>query len=366
MSQAVIDHFFAKQTVGLLSTSTDLALSKGYALLDDKDGRLFLGGSFAPNRMSVNAPLHHILTVGIKTNIKDQFATLAKGADLQTDIGLSVKYTFAFGASINYAKEDKVHKAKVRAFVKQQSSLAATQTDQWIKANALALEDNSALAVAKEKELKKQQRMLVEKTADHVEDEGLYTWLKAFWFSPEVYVPFTSSEYLVADSITTNQPRSVNYNPINMGASLSGMVKSRRLGTFFLTVAAGRQLNNSVLADRMTKTSFESYRGRGGMDTLQFARISENTVYIGQFKEFWTSTLTGSLTWMFPGTIFGISGSVEQWYGEVESTNWKLGLPVSLHGKDKDKRVNFELQWRERFNTHTVGISVGLPFGALL
>lgn len=46
VSAPTLNSFFATKISTYLSEASDLSLSKAYAVLDDSDGRLFLGGTF--------------------------------------------------------------------------------------------------------------------------------------------------------------------------------------------------------------------------------------------------------------------------------------------------------------------------------
>ncbi|MBK9765178.1 MAG: hypothetical protein IPO87_18020 [Flavobacteriales bacterium] len=101
-------------------------------------------------------------------------------------------------------------------------------------------------------------------------------------------------------------------------------------------------------------------------DTLALVQLDgQETVGIGEYARFDTYKVGGRLVWM-PCPWIGLSGELERWIGDYEPVNWKLGVPFSFKNEKGERAINFEVQWREQHDVHSVGISVGLPFGASL
>ena len=59
----------------------------------------------------------------------------------------------------------------------------------------------------------------------------------------------------------------------------------------------------------------------------------------------------------------GISSGIEKTFGQYDTLNWKLGIPVTLKDKDGKPSVNFEMVWKEVNKEHFVGVNVGFTFG---
>ena len=88
------------------------------------------------------------------------------------------------------------------------------------------------------------------------------------------------------------------------------------------------------------------------------------------FGSFFTTGLRSEIVYFFPDDIFGkdfsfigLSASYEKFFGEYDAENWRLGIPLVLKDKEGKANVNFEIQWREINKNHTIGFSVGVPFG---
>jgi len=365
LSPRALNLYFARQTAALLSTTTDLSLNNAYALLDDKDGRLFAGGSIG-FRKSEESRMWGALTLGAKANVKDGFSKLSSEGKFQNDIGASIKFTLVGRGTISYAKEDSIHKLKVRKFVEAEAMMRAQDLMEWGEKNYKAHDDDEERSAAYKKQQGKVEKELLAATVDEVESQPWYTRSRMTWLSAEVYVPLTRSEYLIADSATALEARKEMYKPWTASLTYTWLWKYPKLGLFFVTGSAGLERNNSVLAEDIEDLKFQSSTVRSDGDTLLLANFEDEDVYVGEFKQFWTPTASITGSWMIGNLPFGVSGSIERMFGDVEAWNWKLGVPVSLRGKDGKRSVNFELQWRERFNGHTVGVSVGLPFGDFL
>lgn len=290
---------------------------------------------------------------------------VSKEGVAQRDIGGSIKLTYASKGVVSFDSVYAKHKRPIDEFIAEESRMMAYDHVEWMGRYNHAVPDTDKRTKRIEKELRKRQRELLGKLLDAMDENRWYYRTRVCWASFDAYIPFTRSEYLVADSATSPGAISARYMPWNF--SLSGTVywswpKGHKL---FITGGGGLLNNNSVAAEQIDKVSFSTFRSRGGSDSL-FTTLSEKDVYIGSFTEFWTPSASVSATLMSPWAPIGFSGALEWLFGDVQALNWKLGIPVSLKAKGKDSRINFELQWRERFNGHTVGLSIGLPFGQLL
>ncbi|TAF60344.1 MAG: hypothetical protein EAZ58_13290, partial [Flavobacterium sp.] len=111
-SNATLNTFFATKVSTYLSEATDLSLSKAYAVLDNSDGRLFLGGTFN-TKQSTNEFQRFLFTAGLKTNVKDGFASIFGGNGINNDIGISFKTSIFGRGSIWFDENSASQKDKV-------------------------------------------------------------------------------------------------------------------------------------------------------------------------------------------------------------------------------------------------------------
>lgn len=392
----MMNAFFTNRVSNYMSTSSDINFAKGYALLDNSDGRLFIGGTWNP-RENKAAKTRYLVTAGVKSNVKDQFASLYEGGKMQNDIGLSFKFTVIGNGCIGIGSESKKNFEKIR--VRRELMLAGFERkiqndiDDFEKTLDKAYpQRNTPKADAEtihkisydeqldeyvKKQYKKYEEEIANAEAESVYDNNLFTYAWDHWLGIEVYYPITSSKYNIADSLRVFKPREEEYKPIAASLTYTNVFEMPHLGKFMLMLGTGIQQNNSVKAEDIKKYSYDQYLvqsikdtlpGTSFPDTLLMASLKKDDVYVGKYENWFGPQLRGKFVWM-PFDFIGVSISGELNYRNGnsnyfnENKNWTIGIPVSLNDKDGERLVNFELQWREVAQEHSVGISVNYIFG---
>jgi len=357
----VLNAFFNQQISEVLTESGDLAFNKGYAVLDVADDQLLIGGTFN-NIENATQKLSHVFNVGIRARISDGFATvITKNGSFASNIGANLKYTRVHRGTIVRKKtsnagefqqiRDTIH-AKLnyelaREFEKQKAlnaqsevsllnDLAKTYREKFAKAEAIALKDQK----------------LIERS-------------HTCWTTFEAYIPFTEAQFLTAQTFSSPIVARRRYEP-ELDVSFNYLLVWNNWQAQFKS-HAGAQLNNTATAHLIDDYSFSSFLNLGGTDSLSLAQLETEDILVGDFTSFASGKVGAEATCLFYDLI-GISAAIESELFDYKvdgsnysSINWKLGIPVTLTGKKKDKPVNFELQWRETRGVHLVGINVGIP-----
>lgn len=376
MSDAGLNVLFSRQLGRYLSASSDLTYNKGYAVLDDEDGRLSIGYTFNYTE-DYGEYIRNLTSIGVKSNIADGFSTLWKDAGLQPDIGLALKHSFILGGKLKTGNQPRNAAAVAdrNAYVGFLKTKARTDMANWANAEdaaATAMPSKAGLqkvldarTKAKSKEKGKD---LVEAEVDYVEEQKLYTVATNSWITIEGYIPFSESEYILADSITMPGTTTKRMRPYEGRLSYSRYWQKPSGRALFLQFGGLGQLYNNVLDKSLAAVPFEEWRNRGGSDTLLVAQLSTEDVHVGKYNEYVAMAVNARAAVLFPicetGNRMGFSVSFEKYFGgDYSPLNWRLGIPFSLLDKDGKPAVNFELQWREQNKVHSVGLSIGLPIG---
>ena len=382
----VLNAFFGKQVSQYLSKSGDLSLNSAYSTIDNSDGRLLIGYTRA-NSNRTDKKITWVLNAGVKADIKSGFATIvnSKGS-FQNNIGASLKFTY-IGKGIIYrnprAEAQEKRREKFESETTKLDTLRAKlhaslkfELNEEIRMNESRLSsygEKPMLDVAAERQkyinalYKTYLIKLANDEAELLVKQQLYKASRTWWFSLEGYIPFTKSQYQFTPDFASPFAKE-NYLPFEGRASLSylwttpGFGKKHKQMSILLQPYLAGNLNDVVKTEEVKSRSFEQYINQGGMDTVSLARIKSEDVYVGEFRSFPTFRAGAELTW-FVLPFIGVSGGIEQYFGDdsFEGVNWKLGIPVSLKDKDKKPKVNFELQWKETQGAHLVGINVGIP-----
>ena len=390
----ILNTLMSKEVSKYLSSSGDLTYSNAFAVLDDSDDRLTLGYNWT-NRTVRDAPFHErlkwVYSAGLKGNITKGFTEVWNEKGWQQDIGFYGKITWVGRGSVYYTSEgryerqqqeialtpkprddhkevaerkEKYHRyaldKEAAGFVEamEKARVGMGLDDQGMTAEANYGEELEKTYADKREKLQKE---LSEKMIDAVLDGKLYTWITGKWVSLETYLPVTETGYKVA--ATTTQGYFTERLSMPFSASLSGTAFARHpsAGTFQAKLSGRAWQNNSADAKLIEETPFQTLVGRGGTDSL-YAVTENDDVLIGEFNRFASGSVALRGVWLYP-TLFGLSAEVEWVLGDVNATNWKLGLPIHLQDKDGDGAVNIEVQWREQYKAHTIGLSVGIPIG---
>jgi hypothetical protein len=368
----VLNYFFVKKINTYLSSSSNLTLSKGFAFIDSKDNRLFLGGTFT-NRDNIKDKVSHIFQGGIKTDIKEDFSTIFSSG-IQNNIGINLKYTLIGNGTLTNINS--IQTKRIHAFSSFQRELFAVQMKNKINDFQNELKQLQIPEEKKEelynehlaKIRKEFEEKYIKSEVNFIEKFGNHNRSRIRWFSFEIYVPITKSEYKVAEipSLPTFDEKS--YYPWSFNSNLTNLISWSNNSRFFTSLTGGIFQNNSVLAKTIEEINFNQFLNQGNTnDTLFLAQIKSDKVYRGPFETFISYRYGMEAVFFFGGRFdwIGISSSIEWLTGSnnFNLTNYKFGIPVSLKDSEGKPKVNFELQVRKFYNNRSFGISVGVPFG---
>lgn len=374
ISQPVLNAFFNRQVSRYLSSSGDLTTSRGFAILDNADDRLMVGLQMASNN-NIAQPSRWVFSTGLKADVKSGFATVFKNGTARNNLGGVLKVTWIghgimrLGADADFAKRNEAY---IKLITDEQAKKAKDAAADWAKEldsvdkSAQVAEEAGKQKKRKEAEYKKLLGDLARNAAQRIEEGGHYGGSHSWWFSVEGYAPFSPTEYYTVDSVAAGM-----WNTHELSAwqgKLSGtyLHTHSTCGTQFLTLWIGYLNNNNILSKQLTTTDASSNSSSAAGDTLNLVQLDgQSDVGIGPYARFDTYKLGGRAVFMLLPWM-GASFEVEKWFGDYEPLNWKLGLPFSFRNDKGDRVVNFEVQWREQLDVHSLGISVGLPFGGSL
>ncbi len=382
-----------------LSSSGDLSYAHGFATMDDADDRMTLAYNWT-DQLARKQPFHsrikRVYAVGMKGNIAKGFVNLWSEEGPQQDIGAFGKITWVQRGSIHYVAKGKSEqqvqkgiappvqeklyhkdiaqrkwayyvnqgKEDAEAFVKKMTSFKSTHKLEDDGKDKAGTDYADELGETYTDKLKGLQKGVVDHMVDAVLDEPLYTYLSDWWVSLEGYAPVTETGYFVADSSTASTYRERLSMPFSSTLSIAGFLKHPLLGQFQGKLSGRAWLNNTVDAEMIEQIPFQTVASRGRTDTLLSITQSKD-VYVGEFKRFLSTSLALRGVWLFP-KLAGVSAEVEEVFGDVSARNWKVGVPFHLENKAGDGKVTVEVQWREQYKEHSIGLSVGVPIGGPL
>jgi len=389
--------FFARKTALYLAEEGDLTLFKNYAILSSEEGKFSFGHNFVNNPEKANGRVKWIATPSISTGLKDKYAAVVSDKKFENDLSISVKMT---KIGRGFVRHDKVKQFQGEAITKgvenaqkdtmsferrilMNSLLYDLSQDSLKLINSLNNPTDEGMLKEKKKEaigklLKKYKSSYYEKEAEILEERELYNFAFGHWFSVKGDFPVSAKEYYIADSVKGKFSKKDVYlwsGEINYNLFMEGIG-----GKFFLSTGMGTFSNNSAKAEILDKITYDQIIQMGGTDTIETAIVdSKEEAYIGKYKTFITTQANLDVVWFpFTSEHVGVRVRYEMNFGEYNPSTLKIGIPIKLQGKDKDKVINLELQAKMFDVTNTykpedsftkklsMGISVGLPFSSMI
>jgi hypothetical protein len=378
-SDITLNALFSKKISSYLSNSSDLTLSQAFAILDNSEGRLFLGGTY---NKKPNYYTKHIFTAGIKADIADNISKLFDKDGLSKNLGLSFKWTMFFRGKMGFNLEMSNGSQKDKA-QKERNALKLEQIYKWkedsilyVKTHADGKEDTSINKFAKKFE-KSMIKSYIDKEKEYLSDEKQYNVLRKSWLSTDIYIPISQSDfYTVKTPMTTSidtqhiypAELSVLYNvfwekrhkfPFKLGNIFLNHLSLR--GKSLLTFKASLVMSDSISSKKINKLDAETYlKGNTSVDNIFLSKLQSDKIYNGGYEKFWSFKVSARYVWM-PYDNVGLSVAVEKYYFSLDYFNWKIGFPFSFKDSSGNTKVNFELMYSEVFKKNSISLNLALP-----
>ncbi|TRW25781.1 hypothetical protein FMM05_06040 [Flavobacterium zepuense] len=367
----MLNMFFANNIASYVTSSKDLSLQKTYAVLDTDEGAFFFGYNINVGAKSKIDNLKHIFNIGAHAKSKDGFVTIYKEKEYSKELGFSARYTYLFGRNINFSRNQRVAMQEHRINYLQKEFAAdlakfkdtiTIDTELEAKIEYTKPNDQDRKNEVQETYIKTYEKIA---TAEEkfLTDNNLYNHISQWWFTIYGYLPITEHEYKISSSITNSNFGTNNVLNYKFAGLLTFMQKWNSSRVLYLTGSASVFNNNNIMSQELKSYDFQTIQSQGGLNQ---AVESKDNIYVGEFKKGITKSIKLECISFFIKDIIGLSAYVERNYKTFESTNWKLGIPVSLKDKEDKPSVNFELQWKEINKEHILGISIGYIFGKSL
>jgi hypothetical protein len=411
VTSRALNVFFADKVGSYLSEGGDLSLFQNYATLNSSDGKFTINHNFSWK--DDNERIRNLLTIGVKTNIADGFASVFEDKKFKNDLGITLKYTSlgkgtvcfdACSQSTTNKKMKLTQKEKMnleRAYIlnvlEKQIREKAAEIDASFAAITLedALEKNVSENIDKIKQVDtvKNEQLLkaynnlkeeyeqefAKQQAKKLGESKNFNLIMTHWTSISIYLPVTSQKYTVGSDFLSNFNEENTY-PWEINLAQNWIFESTRKGRFFISLNFGVGQNNSIKTEKIEKTTKERFLNLppDQIDTMLLGKLKSDEVYVGAFSQFTTPIARIQGVWFPPGWNVGISVQGEKSFGTYDPLNARIGIPVRLKNQEGKTNVNFELQLRmfdlsnsvnpdkSRGDKTSVGVSVGLPFTSIL
>ncbi len=395
ISNRAMNVFLADKT-SYLSENGDLSYYTNYVTLNTSAGILTINHNLQKAK-GIDEPIKKLFSFGIKANIADGFNTTFLDKQFKNQLSITVNQTWLGKVrtrisgcvpgdkwpnqkhAMNALRAGILHSLSIE--IKNTTTDFETALDK-IDSTELPRQNRSdAIFIARQnfyEDLKeKYQEKFARLQAEALTKTSNFKLITTHWTSLIGYVPLLSPKYNVAPSLTSPFDKKNPY-PFEFTLSHTRLWESSKAGRFFIT-ASGRIIgNNSANSFALIKTNFTEYKNLGGTDTMRFASLKTDELYIGDYKTFVTPSLR-IRTIYFPSNFhFGVSVLLEKSFGSYNLTNVRVGVPVILINSKKLPAVNIEFQVsffdltheitteRKFGNKTALSVGVGIPFSRLM
>jgi|GEM_PF-1734654 len=412
-SGSFLNQFFQGEINSFFTSTNDLSVENYFLSTDTDQGTLTIGASmssgdirdlFRKKKSLVKDfyRLKHLWTLYAKSNIANNFATISSKNkendkfEFNSGIGMGIRYTLVGKGTVRFNKSDgykfrsirenqirKKINAAIEDYLKKEfpdelkknildkklSRLAAkkinfstTKIDEIQK----ILDDTDVPEKEIEKSLIEKKyfdflQKIIDEELKLMKEDKLYNGFNTRWWSTELFVPFTKQSVNVAPDNSTSF-EAQEFRDWRFSSGLNFLFGTSDKTVFNFAAIGSVFNNNNFIAQNTSATSFQEITSTVG--NLQV--LGTNTkVFVGNYDEFTSVSLEAEAGFLYKG-IAGLSASIERTFDKFDTTNWKLAVPFSLKDKDDKPTVNFEIQWRETFGEHLVGIGVGYVFGRFI
>ncbi|MBK9416172.1 MAG: hypothetical protein IPN62_02520 [Flavobacteriales bacterium] len=371
----VYERMGTRFVAGYLFDAADAAPSRGYAALDSDDGRLSIG--YTMRAITGEEQLKMLVTLGLKMNVSDGFATIAsEGKGMRDDIGGQLKFTFIGDPGLLY--DTPKHQDAVQRYQDYRVGMMTGALEDWIDEDRSVrrkkgLTDDSERATELEEKKAELKEELLADMVERLESGKLYNAIWNWWATGELYMPISPTSIMVADSAAQPTPRSFSTYPLTASVRGFAALKTSEGQSVLGSIGFSIMNNNSALARELETMPFLSTVARPGADTMRTSVVGSEDVYV----------LKDLVSFVSPAIELGIVGGpfscapgfrirfswqeyLRWWGNEFTPTIWTIGLPLTLKDKDGDPTINVEPQLRWLNDERSFGLSVGLPLGTKL
>jgi hypothetical protein len=368
--------FMADRIGYYLSDHENLTFCKNNITLNSANGIFSMTHSFF-EPTGADLPVKSFHALGLKTNAFNAFQSVTNKEAFSNELGITYKHFWLSKpkVSLNNCEEKSFYDiSREVAFQKLKSEMTAKGND---FENKLINTQNVTDAVKKQvksafyKTLSEEySRKFAELQYRDLFETMQFKTIKMNWTNVNFYVPVIRQRFTVADNLADNFKIKKGY-PAEISLSHTRFLEMKNATKIYFNIRAGILANNSINSKILNFTNIETYEKLGGVNSGYLTDKQLDRATIGNFKSFFTPSLSAQFTYFPPKNHFGIAASIEQNFGKFKALNGKIGIPIVLIDKQSAPQTNFEIQIRYFDLTNTLNsgrsikdnVSIGLTLG---
>lgn len=386
LSHKSFNRYVGHSLSSFISSSNDLNFSRAYSLLDNTDGRLFVGGNIPLRCPKDKDRIFTFVTLGAKSKITDKIAEIVSNERISNDVTAEIKLTVPVRFFMKYdgmglqepssgktIYRDGVQKGKMnvqrKLILEQLKQEALKEIDEFEKGlSGLSEDEKAELRLEKETEMKKkiEKEFYEKELAAFEQDKPSYSnSYKGVWLSLSGSIPLSGTKYKIAENYTV-APHDVYFYNSAASARITYFHEWYKVIKYFVNVSyIGNQVN-TITQNDVEQSTINTVVPTGSNSTV----TNETKVYFTSFEQKFISNLKAQFIFYplpIKNKVIGLNIFANRDIDNNENT-WGIGLPLSLKGKEDKAPVNFELLVNKLNQPKklTVSISLLLPFSSII
>jgi len=409
-SGSMLNNLFKGELSSFFTNTKDFALDSYFITTDSDAKTLTIGGSknlddlfgFTTSETKNLNKLSHIGAIYVRSSFDNNFSKLSsknsetEKFEFNSGIGVGLKYTYLGKGSIAFNKSSakkfeelrkSVIKSKIQKeietynttkFLEEFEEKVLDEKLSYLIKNAVNF-DEQGFEIQNYKfpddEIKKDSieakiirkqyfvflENLIDKEIELLKESKLFNAYRTNWISVEAFYPLTAQSFNTSPNDSTAFTAK-DFNDWRLSLGFNFLRSNSLKDVFRVSFISSMFNNNNFLAQNISSKSFQNITN--STDDFQVLGTS-NKVFVGEYDEFASLSFKGEMGYLFRNTV-GFSAAIERTLDKFNVTNWKLAIPFSLIDKDDKPTVNFELQWKETYGEHVLGIGIGYVFGRYL
>lgn len=361
-------NFLLSDKIGsYLSQFNDLSFYKNNVTFDAGDGTFSLNHNLF-QASGADTAIRSFLVVGARVNVANAFAAAFSDKPFQNRLGVTIKQTWLSTPKAYFTCSQKQGMDAERAILVQslyadldrqgadfEKSLLAILPSDIPGQNVEAVRDSLLKNFGRDMLEAYNKRFALSQSQSLIK-RNAYRKITLSWTSVSVYLPVIRQQFLVTKALAENAQRKYSY-PAELAFYHTKLTDWGGKGRLFLTVAGTVAQTNSVQSGLLKET--------GG-------------VYTGEYRNYFTPSAKVQAVYFPPSSHIGLSGQLEQHFGEYNALNAVIGIPVVLIDKETAPAANFHFQvryfdiggqiqplksWKDKLS---VGMTLGVPFSKII
>ena len=365
VSNRATNIFLSEAAQYFMSSPDDMTLYKNSVVADAAEGTFAIYHNMR-QPSGIDERVHSFLSIGVQADFANTYSATHSGKPYNNRFGMLIKQTWIGKGSVSASPQQQHTMDALRAGIlhslqqeiREKRAAFEKSLTSWDSTQDTPGQD---LAAAKQTARAKfESDLTAEYTFKYAHDQAValartfnYGVMAFNWTSLSFYVPLVTENFESAPTLS-DAPVNRHAWPVHIHLRHTRLWEGSHFGRIYLTAAGDLALNNA-------RDAFDN----------------DEQLYIGDYRNFLTPALKLQLVYLPTDSHVGVSGSLQQFFGDYHVLNAVIGVPIVLINKNAEPALDLEFQVRffdianqlqHAAGTpgHTsIGLTLGVPFSKI-